>query len=172
MSDAHRGRRPSVAFLLAQVGSLAAREFSKLLEPLQFSPPDAGILRLLNRVPGLSQQELARRLDMHASRLVALIDSLEQRGLVQRESNPGDRRLYSLRLTKAGSEALSAIGAIAREHNEKICAGLNSTEREALGALLERIAVEHGLESGIHPGYREVGGSGAGPPSCTTDMPK
>jgi DNA-binding MarR family transcriptional regulator len=172
MSDTHRGRQLSVAFLLSQVGSLAAREFSKLLEPLKFSPPDAGILRLLNRSPGISQQELARRLDMHASRLVAVIDSLEQRDLVQREANPADRRLYSLRLTKHGTEALSAIGRIAQEHNEKICVGLNSAERETLGALLERIALAHGLESGIHPGYREMGRDTTRAKWRIPDMPK
>jgi DNA-binding MarR family transcriptional regulator len=157
MSDTHRGRQTSVAFLLAQVGALAAREFSKLLEPLKFSPPDAGILRLLSRSPGISQQELARRLDMHASRLVAVIDALEKREFVAREPNPGDRRVYSLRLTPAGNEALTAIGAVARVHNEAICTGLDNHEREQLGTLLEKIAAQQGLEPGVHPGYKDMG---------------
>jgi DNA-binding MarR family transcriptional regulator len=156
MPDMPKGPRSSVAFLLAQVGSQAAREFANLLEPLKFSPAEVGILRLLSRTPGISQQELARQLDMHASRLVAVIDSLQERGLVQREPNPVDRRLYSLRLTPAGTEALTAIGAVAREHNERMCAGLDTAERELLGSLLERIASAHGLQAGIHPGYRNL----------------
>jgi len=141
------GPQSSAAFLLAQVGSLAAQEFAKLLLPLKLTPADAGILRFLGRSPGISQQNLARALDMHASRLVAVIDALEKRALVVREANANDRRIYSLRLTDAGSEML---------HNESMCAGLNSAERTQLTELLQRVVAHHGLLPGIHPGYKDL----------------
>ena len=134
MSEFKLGKHGPVSFLLAQVGAIAARQFANALEPLKFAPSDAGILRLLGRSPGMSQQELAKKLDMHASRLVGVIDALEQRGLVAREPNPEDRRLYALHLTGAGTEALAAIGVVARKHNEAICAGLNEMEREQAGS--------------------------------------
>jgi DNA-binding MarR family transcriptional regulator len=149
--------RMSTAFLLSQVGARAAQLFGELLAPLKFTPPDAGILRLLARSPGISQQELARRLDMHASRLVAVIDALEQRGLVAREMNADDRRLYSLQVTEKGREALGAIGAVARAQDEQICAGLSAEERGQLAELLRKIAEREGLAPGIHPGYRWLG---------------
>ena len=170
MSNIQSARHASVAFLLAQVGAFAAREFAKALIPLSFSPPDAGILRLLGRSPGISQQELAKRLDMHASRLVAVIDELEKRGLVARETNPTDRRFYSLRLTMTGNEALAAIGVAARAHNETICTGLDNNEREQLGALLGKIAAEQGLTQGIHPGYKDIQVKGDAT-ACTDPQP-
>ncbi len=157
MSESRLGKHAPVAFLLAQAGAGAARQFAQVLEPLKFTPPDAGILRLLGRSPGLSQQDLAKRLDMHASRLVGVIDALEKRGLVAREPNPEDRRVYALRLTDAGREALAAIGHVARAHNEEICSGLSDAEREQLRALLEKIAGRLNLRPGIHPGYRDLG---------------
>lgn len=156
MHETHARRQTPISFLLAQVGAAAARRFARELEPLQFSPPDAGILGLLNRAPGISQQELAARLEMHASRLVAVIDALEERGLVAREPNPEDRRVYRLRLTDAGNEALAAIGKVARAHNEWICEGFTSAEREQLAAMLEKLAERQGLQPGIHPGYRNL----------------
>jgi DNA-binding MarR family transcriptional regulator len=42
-------------------------EFAKALAPLKLSPPNAGILRILARTPGINLQELAKRVDMHAS---------------------------------------------------------------------------------------------------------
>jgi DNA-binding MarR family transcriptional regulator len=152
----------STAFLLSQVGARAAQIFGELLAPLKLTPPDAGILRLLKRSPGISQQELARRLDMHASRLVAVIDALEQRGLVAREMNADDRRLYSLQLTGKGRDALEAIGAVARAQDERVCAGLSTEERGQLAQLLTKIALRQGLAPGIHPGYRSIGGEGQG----------
>ncbi len=149
--------RNSTAFLLSQVGARSAQIFGHMLEPLNFTPPDAGILRLLARSPGLSQQELARRLHMHASRLVAVIDALESRELVRRVGNPDDRRLYSLQLTDSGREALRAIGRVAREHDDAVCAGLSLAERTQLFELLEKLAGKLGLASGIHPGHRTMG---------------
>jgi DNA-binding MarR family transcriptional regulator len=150
------GPRPSAAFLLAQVGAYAAGEFAKALAPLKLAPSDAGILRLLHHAPGISQRELAQRLEMHASRLVAVIDALEARGLVAREANLQDRRIYSLRLTDAGGEMLRAVGQAARNHNEAMCAGLDAAERAELTSLLQRIAAHHGLAPGVHPGYRDL----------------
>lgn len=157
MHDRKPGRHPvSNAFLLTQIGTRAAQAFGRLLTPLDVTPPDAGILRLLAVSPGLSQQELAQRLGMHASRLVAIIDALEQREFVARKPNPDDRRLYSLELTTAGKDAMAAIGRVAREHDDLICAQLNAKEREQLAGLLGRIADGLGLAPGIHPGYKTL----------------
>src|ERR1700679_1183947 len=94
------------ALLLAQLGAHAASQFAEKLGVLDLTPPDAGILRLLRIAAGLSQQELAAKLKIHPSRLVAILDNLEQRGFLERRVNPDDRRLYSLYLAKNGEEAL------------------------------------------------------------------
>ncbi|HEY4051133.1 MAG TPA: MarR family transcriptional regulator [Acidobacteriaceae bacterium] len=158
MANKSKDSAPSrVAFLLSQVGGRSAQEFAKLLAPLKLTPADAGILRLLRHSEGTSQQNLAKRLNMHASRLVALIDALESNGLVVREPNATDRRLYSLKLTSKGSEILHSIGDLARQHNELMCAGLSSAERVQLESLLQKIAEKQGLIPGVHPGYRDIG---------------
>jgi DNA-binding MarR family transcriptional regulator len=164
-----QGSPITVAFLLAQVGARSAQEFAKLLTPLKLTPPDAGILRLLSLSPGISQQQLARRLGMHASRLVAVIDAMEERGLVVREANLSDRRIYALQLSAAGRETLSAIGRVAHTHDEAICAGLSEAERGQLAGLLEKLAARHGLAPGIHPGYRSLGKTSAD--GCPPDRP-
>jgi DNA-binding MarR family transcriptional regulator len=145
-----------IAFLLSQVGARSAQEFARLLEPLKLSPADAGILRLLRQTPGISQQQLAETLGMHASRLVAIIDTLESRKLVARAPNPEDRRLYSLHLTPRGTETLAEIGNIARAHNELMSSGLKGSEAEQLAALLQKIAAAQGLTPKVHPGYSDL----------------
>jgi len=148
-----------VAFLLAQVGAQAAKQFAERLQPLGMSPPQAGILRMLARVGGLSQRDLAERLGIHPSRLVALLDEMETAGLLVREANSEDRRLYSLQLTAAGRERMAELGRVARQHNEALCGGLTSEERVQLEKLLSRIAQEQGLTPGVHPGYSMLGKS-------------
>jgi len=145
------------AFLLAQVGAQAAKRFGERLVPLGMTPPQAGILRLLARSGGLSQRDLAERLGIHPSRLVAILDEMETAGLVVREANSGDRRLYSLQLTAAGRERIAELGRVARQHNDALCSALTGDERVQLETLLSKIAQEQGLTPGVHPGYSSLG---------------
>ena len=145
------------AFLLAQLGAHAASQFAERLGVLDLAPPDAGILRLLRIAAGLSQQELAAKLQIHPSRLVAILDNLEKRGFVERRANPDDRRLYSLHLTKDGGEILEKIGKVAREHQDALLSALSREERNELTTLLLRIADQQGLVRGVHPGYQRLG---------------
>jgi len=158
MEPKSQENRPAqVAFLLSQVGGRSAQEFARLLGPLELTPPDAGILWVVRQQEGISQQNLAKALRMHPSRLVALIDSLEKRELVVREPHATDRRLYSLRLTTHGEEVFRAIGELAREHNRVMCTGLSSAECAQLEMLLRKVANHQGMTAGIHPGYRDLG---------------
>jgi DNA-binding MarR family transcriptional regulator len=145
------------AFLLAQLGAHAASQFAERLGVLDLAPADAGILRLLRVSAGLSQQELAGKLQIHPSRLVAILDNLEKRGFVERRANPDDRRLYSIHLTKNGGEILEKIGKVAMEHQDALLSGLTCAERDELAALLLRIADQQGLVRGVHPGYQRLG---------------
>jgi len=162
-NDYFHGSRPDVkkggfaAFLLAQVGAHAARRFGESLEPLKMTPPQAGILRVLVGVGGLSQRELAARLGIHPSRLVAIVDEMEALGLVVREANTDDRRQYALHVTPRGREVMGELGIVARRHNETLLRALSEEERAALVRLLERIAGDQGLVTGVHPGCGGLG---------------
>lgn len=146
-----------VGFLLAQIGSHAASKFGERLEALKLTPPQAGILGILGRESGLSQQMLADLLGMFPSRLVAVLDDMERAGLVERRPHPSDRRVSALHLTAAGKKTLQAVGRVAKQHETELCAALNPDEREILEKFLARIVEEQKLRPGIHPGYRRLG---------------
>ena len=129
-----------------------------LLKDWGFSnSPAVEILRLLRAQAGLSQQELAAKLQIHPSRLVAILDNLEKRGFVERRANPDDRRLYSLHPTQAGGETLEKIGSVARKHQDDLLSNISWEERNTLATLLLKIADQQGLVRGVHPGYQRLG---------------
>lgn len=154
MNHEQMEKRGEPAFLLAQLGAHAASQFAERLKVIDLAPPDAGILRLLRVAAGLSQQELATKLKIHPSRLVAILDNLEKGGLVERRANSDDRRLYSLHLTTSGEAALGTIARVAQEHQEALLSALSKEERDTLAAFLLRVADQQGLTRGVHPGYR------------------
>jgi DNA-binding MarR family transcriptional regulator len=151
-----RKQDASPAFLLAQVGAHAAAKFAERLGPLGLTPAHVGALRIIAASAGSSQQDIAERLGMFPSRFVALIDELQDRGVVQRLENPRDRRIYLLQLTDEGKEALQSVGRVAREHQDALLAALTTEERRLLGSLLLRVADHQGLKRGVHPGFARL----------------
>jgi DNA-binding MarR family transcriptional regulator len=137
------------AFLLAQLGALAER----LIE-LDLTPPQTGLLRAIADTPGRSQQALATQLGTQATRLVALVDGLERRGVIERRRNPDDRRLHALHLTESGKDLMRTLGHTATAHGTALTAALDEDERTTLHAMLTRIAEQQGLPWGVHGGYR------------------
>lgn len=152
-----RLRGASVAFLLSQLGAYGAARFAERLGPLDLTPAQAGILRLLTREPDLNQRRLASRLQAMPSRVVALVDEMEDRGLLVRHRRPDDRRSHALRLTDAGRDMLASLRKVATAHDADMTQPLTAEERRVLGELLLRLAESHNLAEGIHPGYRPVG---------------
>jgi DNA-binding MarR family transcriptional regulator len=143
-----------VAFLLAELGAYATERFAQRVHALDLTTPQVSMLRVIADEPGQSQQSLARRLGVQPSRVVALVDGLEHRGLVERTRNRSDRRLYEVTLTRSGHTLLAAIAALAVEHEQELCAGLTAADRRQLRDLLARVADQHGLgpSPGPNPG--------------------
>ena len=160
MSIRPRPAAETPAFLLLQVGAHASAAFAERLAPLRLRPCEVGVLRAVSRGEGLSQHDLAAALRAHPSRLVALVDRLEKRGLLERRANRADRRAHALFLTPAGHAMLTGIARAARDHNRALVACLTQAERRGLVRLLRRIAAAQGLAPGVHPGY-----AAAAPPS-------
>jgi len=153
------GHRDSTAFLLAQVGAHAASKFGGRLKKLHLSRPHSGILWNLSFSSSITQRQLAARLRILPSRLVALLDELESRGLIERRRNPDDRRRHSLHLTQKGRATVKLIGEISGEHQKELLAALSDDDQSKLGELLHRVAAEQGLARGVHPGYTRLGKS-------------
>ncbi len=150
------GRRPTGAgFRLAQVGALGARLFAARIAPLGLTPAQSGLLRAIAREPGRSQNALAEHLAVRPSRLVVLIDELESTGLVERRRHHSDRRQRAVHLTDGGEEAMTRLVRASAAYEEELCRALSPEERDQLAELLGRIAADHDLPSGVHPGHAD-----------------
>ena len=160
MERSTRGDRPfqAVGFLLSQLGFQTSKRFAERLAPLELNPRTFALLRHVESAEGQSQHALAEALRVPPSRMVALIDELEERGLVERRPLPSDRRVRALHLTADGRRLLERARKVAAEHESEICADLDADEREQLLELLGRIAASQGLPAGVHPAIGLKGG--------------
>lgn len=132
-------------YLLVQLGARQAQEFAARLAPLGLEPRHAGTLFRLASTEGLSQQAIGDLIGLNPTRMVFLVDELEQMGLVERRKNPADRRSYALYLTGQGREKLREIRESTIKHQEHLGTSLTEAERVQLTSLLRRLAAEQGI---------------------------
>ncbi|MEQ1514925.1 MAG: MarR family transcriptional regulator [Usitatibacteraceae bacterium] len=143
-----------IAFLLSQVGAHSAYTFEQKLAEIDLIPQHAGVLRMLGNNPGMTQKAMSDLFGIFPSRLVALIDTLEGRGLLTRENNPDDRRSYNLHLTDLGKQCLQKIGALTIELEQDMLSALTQAELDTLSTYLRRIIALQKVTPAVHPAYR------------------
>jgi DNA-binding MarR family transcriptional regulator len=142
----------SVAFLLSQVGIHASQRFARRIAEIGLHPPQFRVMNMVDAAEGCSQQAIAAAIGAPPSRMVAIVDELEELGLIERRPHPSDRRVRALYLTAAGRRLLARGRKIAGEHEEELMRGLSVADRKRLVALLKRVVDEQELGSGVHPG--------------------
>lgn len=145
----------TLAFLLSQVGIHASRRFAERIAAVDLSPPLFRVLNLVAAAEGRSQQAIAAAIEIPASRMVALVDELEQRGLVERRPDPEDRRVRALFLTAEGKRCLRRGRQIAKQHEEEMTKGMSPADRKRLVDLLQTIVNQQAIGKGVHPGLSE-----------------
>jgi DNA-binding MarR family transcriptional regulator len=88
---------------------------------------ELAVLTVLAAGHPLSQQEAAEQLGVDRTTMVALVDALEAKGLVERQRSPQDRRKNIVLLTQAGSDCLRGAGAARDEVEREFLAPLGDT---------------------------------------------
>jgi DNA-binding MarR family transcriptional regulator len=98
------------------------------------------VLSALRSEPMRTQAALARTIGADKTRLIAVLDSLQERGLIARAPDPADRRVHLLDLTDAGRGVYAAIRADIREAEERLLATLPAADRAAFVRALRALS--------------------------------
>ncbi|MCD0445753.1 MarR family transcriptional regulator [Glycomyces sp. A-F 0318] len=89
-------------------------------------------LHELDHGGGISQRELAERLDLEKSSVSRLVADLEAAGLLTRHRDPGNRRLYRLEITAEGRRLHRSAAHSLHGRYERWASAMTPEEREGL----------------------------------------
>ncbi|GEM_PF-332881 len=103
------------------------------------APHQARALRVIAAEGRLRPSELAEGLRVTPRSVTEVVDALIERGLVNREPDPTDRRAMVLSLTSSGEELAAEIRACRSAHTESVFGTLSTKDRATLLALLDRL---------------------------------
>lgn len=137
-------RRDLAAMFVPLARALVARE-EPVLQEHGISMWGYVVLTALVEQPVRAQAALAQAINADKSRIIGVLDDLQQRGYIQRQPDTADRRVHLLSLTPEGDKLRQSVEAAIRGREEEVLAALPPADREAflrsLKALYERYRV-------------------------------
>ncbi|MEQ4193255.1 MULTISPECIES: MarR family transcriptional regulator [unclassified Streptomyces] len=125
------------------IGAVVARyheEYDRAAAEQALTGAQARVLGLLS-LEAMPMRRIARRLKCEPSNVTGIVDRLALRGLVERQADPGDRRIKVAALTAEGREVARVLRDSLDFAREPL-AGFSREEREVLRGMLRRMAGE------------------------------
>ena len=130
-----------LGWALGRVTRAHLRTAQDVVSGLPGGPRGYQVLAGLGEGPPRSQLALARTLGVDRTVMTYLLDELEGARLVERRPDPADRRARHVLLTETGRARLCELERRLRDAEDQLLAPLEPAERDALRALLQRLAV-------------------------------
>jgi DNA-binding MarR family transcriptional regulator len=137
-----RDEPTSVSDLFWAVARRLRRASRESLAPWEVTPSQLRALGTLMRHGPVRPSGLAKHLGIAPRSATEVVDALEERGLVRRETDPDDRRATLVVVTDHGREVGQAIRAARAAEADRVFAGLDDGDRTDLERLLRLILAE------------------------------
>jgi len=128
----------TLAFEIGETAHALRKAFDRRAVGLGVTRAQWKVLFKLSRQPGLRQNELADLLEVEPITLSRIVDRLEEAGLVERLSDPTDRRAWRLHVTATGQPLVAKLQRIADEMTGEAFAGIDPKDIEITRRVLAR----------------------------------
>lgn len=109
-----------IRYLLLAVQREGNRILSEALAPLDLTPAQAEVLRILQQYHPVSLGELGSLLVCESGSPSRLVDGMVSAGLVRRDVSQHDRRFVTLTLSERGEERAAQVEAVEAELHQQI----------------------------------------------------
>jgi MarR family 2-MHQ and catechol resistance regulon transcriptional repressor len=103
-----------------------------------------GVLEAIYHLGPLSQRDLGQKILRSSGNITMVIDNLEKRGLVKRERDTSDRRMFIVRLTGKGQKLIRRIFPSHAALITNEMGVLNAADQKLLGDLCKKVGVGSG----------------------------
>lgn len=128
----------SMGYRIKLLSQLLSRKFQERLEPLGLTPFHWVVLCCLWQEDGLATSSISEKLQQVGGTMTGVLDRMEERGLIRRERDRHDRRIWRIWLTEAGKQLQEILPPIAVEIRDQAMQGVANAERERFSETLDR----------------------------------
>lgn len=132
-----------LGYLLKHAQAQFAELHAQALAPHRISGRELAVLLTLSDSQASSQQQAADRLGIDRTTMVALLDALMQRDLVERRPDPADRRRNVVLLTDLGRQTVDQALVASDEAERQFLSPLDQDTAATLRAALRAVIAGH-----------------------------
>lgn len=133
--------------LITDVQNGLAKRFRERTQHLGISRSQWRVLTTLLGRPGSTQTELAELVGIGRAPLGKIIDRLEAQGWVERRSDPDDRRVNRLYLTRDVDPLVEPTRSISHEVVDELLGNVPAEERDAFRRVMRHLHSQLGFSS-------------------------
>jgi DNA-binding MarR family transcriptional regulator len=123
---------PRFIYLVGRIDRGIRRGFEDQLDAFDLSIPEYTALSVLQRRPGLSNAQLARRSLITPQSMIDVVSGLEENGLIARKATASHARVLAIRLTPEGRRLLTKADTAIQLFEEDLLADVPSERRDLL----------------------------------------
>jgi DNA-binding MarR family transcriptional regulator len=134
-------RRPDLAAMLFPLGRALVQQVElPILRAHDLSMWGYAVLLSLDESPVRTQAALANAIGADKTRIIPVLDELQSKGLIERTTDPADRRARYLSLTPAGRELRDEAQAEIQAKEDLLLAHLPPADRRTFLRALETLS--------------------------------
>lgn len=130
---------PALMHNITDIARCAAQFRQEELAPLGLKACHASYLSAICCCPGITQDQLARRIFINKSNVARQLVILEEEGFVERRPSPDDKRAIQVFPTEKAKECLPRIHEIFRCWESFVAQDLTEEERKILVSMLDKM---------------------------------
>ncbi|TBW51248.1 MarR family transcriptional regulator [Marinobacter halodurans] len=133
----HDSLKPSLGGALGRLHRLWRRAITDAVSPMAMTESRWSVMvHLFKLGEGVSQQSLARELEIEMPSLTRTLNQLEDQALIERRPDPHDRRAHTLWFTPRGRELVTQMEARIKAVRADICEGLTAEQLDQFAQVI------------------------------------
>jgi DNA-binding MarR family transcriptional regulator len=147
----------AVVYRVTRLAAEWNNDIDRVFAKAKITNTDFAVLANLRRAGPpfqLSQRQIMNALRLTSGTISIRIDKLVERGLVERQPDPGDARASLVTITQAGGDVFDAVAPEHLANEARLVAALSSDEQQLLGRLLKTLLIEIEQPATDRPDHR------------------
>ncbi|MGL4848104.1 MAG: MarR family winged helix-turn-helix transcriptional regulator [Clostridium sp.] len=120
---------------------LMRNKLQRKLKPFNITVEQWNVMNTISLKEGCNQKELAKISFKDGAAFTRILDILDKKGFIERNTSPSDRREYLVYLTKEGKEFHKKVNPLILENTRENFKGFSDEEIENLKLLIDRLLI-------------------------------
>lgn len=131
-----------LAFKIHEAVALIRKKALMILKPYDIAPEQYGIMKLLDEGSTINVSEIANLTDKDKSTITRMVNAIEKKGFIIKETDKSDKRIQRIKLTEFGKKAVDNVSEVISKNIDDINVSVTDEEYEIFMNIFDKILID------------------------------